>query len=247
MKSIDEYISLTIDGKLLNQYEIKWIMQRMIEILRKEPNVKRISGGVTLVGDIHGQFNDLKEMFRVGGEIPDTNYLFLGDYVDRGPQSVEVIIYLSLLKLKYPNSIHLLRGNHESKHTPTNYGFYIECLKKYNTPYIWQYIIEMFDFLPLAAVISDKIFCIHGGLSPLIQHVSQIDSLDRFNDIPTEGPIADLMWSDPDANISDFKLSERGAGYFFGERIVDKFLHLNSLDNIVRAHQLCMEGFNVSK
>lgn len=245
MKSIEEYLSISSKGTLLGQFEIKWIMQKMIEILRKEPNVKYINGGVTLVGDIHGQFNDLNEMFRVGGPVPDTNYLFLGDYVDRGPQSVEVIIYLSLLKLKYPDNIHLLRGNHESKQTTTNYGFYIECLKKYNTPYIWQYIIEMFDFMPISAVISNKVFCIHGGLSPLIQKISQIDSLDRFNDIPTEGPIADLMWSDPDSSISDFKLSERGAGYFFGERIVDRFLYLNSIETIVRAHQLCMEGFNV--
>lgn len=126
-----------------------------------------------------------------------------------------------------------------------NYGFYFECLKKYSSPFIWQYVIEMFDYLPLACVISNKLFCIHGGLSPLIQKISQIDSLNRFQDIPTEGPIADLMWSDPDTNIEGFKISERGAGYFFGEKIVDRFLHLNSMESIIRAHQLCMEGFNV--
>lgn len=103
----------------------------------------------------------------------------------------------------------------------------------------------MFDYLPLAAVISNKIFCIHGGLSPLIQKISQIDKLNRFMDIPTEGPIADLMWSDPDTNIEGFKMSERGAGYFFGEKIVNRFLHLNGMETLVRAHQLCMEGFNV--
>ena len=121
----------------------------------------------------------------------------------------------------------------------------MECLRKYNSPYIWQYIIEMFDYLPLAAVVNNKIFCIHGGLSPLIQKISQINTLDRFNDIPTEGPIADLMWSDPDPNVDCFQLSGRGAGYFFGEKIVDRFLYLNSVETVIRAHQLCMEGFNI--
>ena len=245
MKSIEEYLELAKKGTLLGQFEVKLIMQKAIEILRKEPNVKYINGGVTCVGDIHGQFTDLQELFNVGGLVPDTNYLFLGDYVDRGPQSVEVIVLLILLKIKYPHSIHLIRGNHESKQLTTNYGFYFECYKKYSSPFIWQYVVEMFDYLPLAAVISNKLFCIHGGLSPLIQKISQIDSLDRFMDIPTEGPIADLMWSDPDASVEGFKMSERGAGYVFGEKIVDRFLHLNNVESIIRAHQLCMEGFNI--
>ena len=246
MKSIEEYISFAKEPKLFNQYEIKYIMQRTIDILIKLPNVIEIKSNITLAGDIHGQFNDMMEMFNVGGFPPDTNYLFLGDYVDRGPQSIEVILLLCLLKLKYPNHIHLLRGNHESKQTTTNYGFYIECLKKYNNkPFVWQYVVEMFDYLPLSANINNKIFCIHGGLSPLIQNINQINILDRFMDIPTEGPIADIMWSDPDASVNDFKISERGAGYFFGEKIVDRFLHINNIDTIIRAHQLCMEGFNV--
>jgi len=245
MKSIEEYIELAYKAHLFSQYEIKWIMQKTIEVLRKEPNVKYITGGVTLVGDIHGQFMDLLEMFNVGGHIPNTNYLFMGDYVDRGPQSIEVVILLSLLKIKYPNRLHLLRGNHESKQPTTIYGFYMECLRKYNTHYIWQYVLEMFDYLPLAAVVNEKIFCIHGGLSPLIQKIDQIDGLNRFNDIPTEGPIADMMWSDPDSSVEGFKISERGAGYFFGEKIIDRFLYINNIDSIVRAHQLCMEGFNI--
>ena len=126
MKSVEEYISIAEKGELLSQYEIKWVMQKAIEIFRKEPNVKYIFGGITAVGDIHGQFSDLQEMFNVGGPVPQTNYLFLGDYVDRGPQSIEVIVLLVLLKIKYTDKINLLRGNHESKQITTNYGFYFE-------------------------------------------------------------------------------------------------------------------------
>lgn len=103
----------------------------------------------------------------------------------------------------------------------------------------------MFDYLPIAAVIDYKIFCIHGGLSPLIQKISDIDKIDRFCDIPTEGPLADLMWSDPDYNVEGFKVSERGAGYVFGELVVDRFQYINNLETIVRAHQLCYDGFNI--
>lgn len=103
----------------------------------------------------------------------------------------------------------------------------------------------MFDYLPLAAVVENKIFCIHGGLSPLIQKISDIDKINRFGDIPTEGPVADLMWSDPDYGVEGFKVSERGAGYVFGELVVKKFLHSNNIDTIVRAHQLCLDGYNI--
>ena len=233
MRSIDELYELAWNGTLFTPLEIKYIMQKAIEILSN-----------TVVGDIHGQFNDLKELFDTGGKVPDTNYLFLGDYVDRGFQSLEVMILLTLMKIKYPNRVYLLRGNHESRQTNQNYGFHVECLKKYNqSSTVWLYINEMFDYLPLAAVIDNKLFCIHGGLSPSIQKIEDIKVLERCKDIPTEGPMADLVWSDPDENTEGFKISERGAGFLFGETVIDKFLHLNKMETIVRAHQLCKEGY----
>ena len=131
--------------------------------------------------------------------------------------------------------------------TTEDYGDYLlECLKKYNqSTTVWLHLNDMFDYLPLAAVIDNKLFCIHGGLSPVIQKIDAIKKLDRFHDIPTEGPIADLVWSDPDKNTEGFKISERGAGYLFGEIVIDRFLYLNKLETIVRAHQLCKEGYDI--
>jgi serine/threonine-protein phosphatase PPG1 len=150
------------------------------------------------------------------------------------------------MKIKYPQKIHLLRGNHESRATNQQYGFHLECLKKYNQSItVWLYINEMFNYLPLAAVIDNKLFCIHGGLSPLLQSVEDIKNLERCRDIPTEGVMADLVWSDPDQGIEGFKLSERGAGFIFGENVIDKFLHVNKFETIIRAHQLCMDGYSI--
>lgn len=246
MRSIEELYEKAWDGILLSQYEIKFIMQKAIEIFGEEDNVIYISSSITVVGDIHGQFSDLKELFSTGGTIPNTNYLFLGDYVDRGPKSLEVIVLLTLLKIMYPDKIYLLRGNHESRKSNQQYGFHLECLKKYNqSSEVWMYISEMFDYLPLAAVIDNKLFCIHGGLSPSILKIDDIKQLYRFKDVPTEGPIADLLWSDPDKGTEGFVISERGAGYLFGEIVVDRFLQVNKMETIVRAHQLCMDGYNI--
>lgn len=103
----------------------------------------------------------------------------------------------------------------------------------------------MFDFLTLSVVIDDTIFCVHGGLSPSIHHIDQVKVIDRFREIPYEGPMADLVWSDPDPEKEDFAISPRGAGYTFGASIVKKFLTLNGMNHVLRAHQLCMEGYSV--
>ena len=223
MRSIDELYSMLQEAKLPTESEVKYIMQKAIDIFSTEKNIIYISSSITIVGDIHGQYNDLKELFSTGGMPPDTNYLFLGDYVDRGPMSLEVILFLTLMKIKYPNKVYLLRGNHESRATNQQYGFHLECLKKYNQSItVWLYINEMFNYLPLAAVIDNKLFCIHG-----------------------EGVMADLVWSDPDVGVEGFKLSERGAGFIFGENVIDKFLHVNKFESIIRAHQLCMDGYSI--
>lgn len=169
-----------------------------------------------MVGDIHGQFHDLIEIFRIGGELPHTNYLFLGDYVDRGAFSIETIMLLILFKIRYPQRVTLLRGNHESRQITQMYGFYTECQSKYKNPNVYRYVTDLFDYFPIGAIIDDTIFCVHGGLSPFLQKIDHVKAINRFREIPHEGVFADLMWSDPEEEFDGFKISPRGAGYQFG-------------------------------
>jgi diadenosine tetraphosphatase ApaH/serine/threonine PP2A family protein phosphatase len=326
------------------------------ELLIEEGNVVTVDAPVTICGDIHGQFHDLMELFRVGGDVPDTNYLFMGDFVDRGFYSLESFLLLLCLKVRYPDRITLIRGNHESRQITTVYGFYDECIRKYGSANVWRYCCEVFDYLALGALIlgattdvpsggapgasfidtqttlpnddgdqeiecevlnangeiisktlrrqyghppslsngsssnntnsithrgspgadgssphaasaalssptssprpplptgslftpppttTGAILCVHGGLSPLIDTVDKIRLIDRKQEVPHEGAMCDLLWSDPD-EIEGWGLSPRGAGFLFGADIVRHFNHSNDLSMIARAHQLVMEGY----
>jgi serine/threonine-protein phosphatase 4 catalytic subunit len=182
------------------------------------------------------------ELFKVGGDCPDTNYLFLGDFVDRGFYSVETFLLLLALKVRYPDRITLIRGNHESRQITQVYGFYDECLRKYGSVNVWRYCTEIFDYLSLSALIEDRILCVHGGLSPSINTLDQIRVIDRKQEVPHDGAMCDLLWSDPE-DIEGWGLSPRGAGYLFGGNVVKQFNHTNNIDLIARAHQLVMEGY----
>ncbi|KAK1800208.1 hypothetical protein P4O66_000256 [Electrophorus voltai] len=213
------------------------------EILTKESNVQEVRCPVTVCGDVHGQFHDLMELFRIGGKSPDTNYLFMGDYVDRGYYSVETVTLLVALKVRFPERITILRGNHESRQITQVYGFYDECLRKYGNANVWKYFTDLFDYLPLTALVDGQIFCLHGGLSPSIDTLDHIRALDRLQEVPHEGPMCDLLWSDPD-DRGGWGISPRGAGYTFGQDISETFNHANGLTLVSRAHQLVMEGYN---
>lgn len=311
------------------------------ELLIEEGNVVSVDAPVTICGDIHGQFHDLMELFRVGGDVPDTNYLFMGDFVDRGFYSLESFLLLLCLKVRYPDRITLIRGNHESRQITTVYGFYDECIRKYGSANVWRYCCEVFDYLALGAIVlgassglepttsyandttqstmpiddgeletevlnsqgevtfstyrqrqrsssdtstdsraispprditaapgqatpsrtgapgtgasgdgngsaltsrTGAVLCVHGGLSPLIDSVDKIRLIDRKQEVPHEGAMCDLLWSDPD-EIEGWGLSPRGAGFLFGSDIVKQFNHLNGLSLVARAHQLVMEGY----
>jgi serine/threonine-protein phosphatase 2A catalytic subunit len=197
---------------------------------------------VTVVGDIHGQFHDMLEMFKLGGPAPDTNYLFLGDYVDRGYYSVETVTLVVALKVRYPDRVTIIRGNHESRQITQVYGFYDECVRKYGHAGVWKAFTDLFDYMPLTAVVENQIFCPHGGLSPSIDTMDDVRKIDRFQEVPHEGPVCDLVWSDPD-DRAGWGMSPRGAGYTFGQDITEQFNHANGLKTIARAHQLVMEGY----
>jgi len=219
---LDEQIERLKRCEYLKEQEVKALCDKAREILIDESNVQRVDAPVTICGDIHGQFYDLIELFKVGGECPFTNYLFLGDFVDRGYYSVETFLLLLALKVRYPDRITLIRGNHESRQITQVYGFYDECLRKYGSVNVWRYCTEIFDYLSLSAIIEDKVFCVHGGLSPAINTLDQIRAIDRKQEVPHDGAMCDLMWSDPE-DIEGWGLSPRGAGYLFGGDVVAKF------------------------
>ena len=239
---LDRQIEQLKRCEYIKEAEVKSLCAKAREILVEESNVQRVDAPVTICGDIHGQFYDLKELFKVGGSVPDTNYLFMGDFVDRGFYSVETFLLLLALKVRYPDRITLIRGNHESRQITQVYGFYDECLRKYGSVNVWRYCTEIFDYLSLSSIIEDKIFCVHGGLSPSINTLDQIRVIDRKQEVPHDGAMCDLMWSDPE-DIDGWGLSPRGAGYLFGGDVVAQFSSTNNIELIARAHQLVMEGY----
>lgn len=226
----------------LKESEVKALCSKAREILSEESNVQVLNSPMTICGDIHGQLYDLVELFKIGGECPKTNYIFMGDFVDRGYNSVETFLLLLALKVRYPDRITLIRGNHESRQITQVYGFYDECMKKYSSVNVWRYCTEVFDYLALAAVIDGKVFCVHGGLSPSINTIDDLKSINRKQEVPHEGPMCDLLWSDPE-EIQGWSVSPRGAGWLFGGDIVSKFNHNNGIELVARAHQLVMEGY----
>merc|ERR1711934_385523 len=236
-----ENLSADTEGRITEQ-EVEELCSKAIEIIGKESNVQPVPVPVTVVGDIHGQYHDLLELFKIGGKCPDTNYLFLGDYVDRGYYSVESVTLLVLLKVRYPNRITILRGNHESRQITQVYGFYDEVVRKYGSANVWTQFTNLFDYLPLAAIIAERMFTPHGGLSPSVQTLDEINQLSRVQEVPHEGPLCDLVWSDPDDRMG-WGISPRGAGFTFGEDVSKQFNHTNSLNLIIRAHQLVMDGY----
>ncbi|RMZ76011.1 hypothetical protein DV738_g5160, partial [Chaetothyriales sp. CBS 135597] len=320
MSDLDRAIAQLRACRPIPEAQVRELCYKARELLIEEGNVVTVDAPVTICGDIHGQFHDLMELFRVGGDVPDTNYLFMGDFVDRGFYSIESFLLLLCLKVRYPDRITLIRGNHESRQITTVYGFYDECIRKYGSANVWRYCCEVFDYLALGALIlgastevppntiqqsdgattalssfaddsqiaipgedeeiecevldaagdilsrtlrrpyslppaggqaslfspppttTGSILCVHGGLSPLIETIDLIRLLDRKQEVPHEGAMCDLLWSDPD-EIESWGLSPRGAGYLFGSEIVRHFNHKNDLSMIARAHQLVMEGY----
>jgi hypothetical protein len=165
---IDRMIEQLWKCEYIKESNVKALCIKARELLVEESNVQRVAAPVTVCGDIHGQFYDLKELIGVGGECPDTSYLFMGDFVDRGYYSVETFLLLLALKVRYPDRITLIRGNHESRQITQVYGFYDECLRKYGSVNVWRLCCDVFDLLSLAALVDDAVFCVHGGLSPSI-------------------------------------------------------------------------------
>lgn len=240
--SIDQWVEIAKDCKYLPENDLKKLCDYVSDLLLEESNVQPVSSPVTVCGDIHGQYYDLEELFCTGGQLPDTNYIFMGDFVDRGYYSLETWTRLLSLKAKYPKHITLLRGNHESRQITQVYGFYDECMAKYGNANAWRYCCRVFDLLTVAALIDGEVLCVHGGLSPEIRTIDQVRTIERNMEIPHKGAFCDLVWSDPD-DVSSWSMSPRGAGWLFGSKVTNEFMSMNNLELICRAHQLVHEGY----
>ncbi|KAI9744858.1 MAG: hypothetical protein M1818_001783 [Claussenomyces sp. TS43310] len=326
---LDEWLDQAKQNKYLPENVMKQLCETVKECLMEESNIQPVSTPVTICGDIHGQFYDLLELFRVAGGMPgetapqaptskmtvidaasiepptqisdpalkkkissgdsaiasgesgtdddddDTprgrarsttrgnsfadstlgnevsgsgnqNFIFLGDFVDRGYFSLETFTLLMCLKAnitpRYPDRITLVRGNHESRQITQVYGFYEECQQKYGNASVWKSCCQVFDFLILAAIVDGSILCVHGGLSPEIRTLDQIRVVARAQEIPHEGAFCDLVWSDPE-DVDTWAVSPRGAGWLFGDKVAQEFNQVNGLKLIARAHQLVNEGY----
>jgi len=244
---IDSIILKLVKGnkkkiKNLTDKEIQFLCTKCKKVLNNQDILLNLSSPIKVCGDIHGQYYDLLRLFGFGGYPPTSNYLFLGDYVDRGKQSIETISLLFALKIKYPENIFMLRGNHESSKINRIYGFYDECKKRYDKK-IWKLFNETFNYLPVAAIIEGKIFCIHGGLSPKLLSLEQIQKIKRPTEIPDDGLLCDLLWSDPNSKILGWMENDRGISYVFGVDVVENFLSKFDFDLICRAHQVVEEGY----
>ncbi|GJM96018.1 hypothetical protein PR202_ga12820 [Eleusine coracana subsp. coracana] len=225
-------------------------------IFSSEPSVLQLKAPVKIFGDLHGQFGDLMRLFdeygapSTAGDIAYIDYLFLGDYVDRGQHSLETITLLLALKVEYPQNVHLIRGNHEAADINALFGFRIECIERMGERdgiWTWHRMNRLFNWLPLAALIEKKIICMHGGIGRSINHVEQIENLQRPITMEAGSVVLmDLLWSDPTENdsVEGLRPNARGPGLVtFGPDRVMEFCNNNDLQLIVRAHECVMDGF----
>ena len=227
----------------IKEGECDYIIDKAFDIIKKEDSMLKISAPLYICGDIHGQYYDLLRVFDILKYPPKSKFLFLGDYVDRGKQSLECLLLLLCLKIQYPSNIFLLRGNHESEALNKIYGFYDEC-KRRITIKCFKKITNLFNILPITALIDENILCMHGGLSKDLTKIEQLDKILRPTEIPDEGLLCDLVWSDPSDVLSDnFGENERNVSVTFSKNVVEEFTKNNGLDLICRAHQVVEEGF----
>jgi len=232
------------DGKpaKMTERQLEALCRLARGIFEEQPMMLELDAPMKVAGDIHGQFFDLLRLMEFGGSPEKTNYLFLGDYVDRGKNSIECIALLFSYKVKFPENFFLLRGNHECANINKLYGFFDECKRRYSVK-IWKSFGDAFNYMPVCALLADRIVCMHGGLSPELTSLDQIRQLSRPAEVPDNGLLCDLLWSDPSPDAATWGDNDRGVSFTFGQEIVRSFLKKHQLDLIARAHQVVEDGY----
>ena len=238
----NEQIKLVSESNLLSEEELKYLCNKSMEIFMQESSFLELAAPIIICGDIHGQYRDLIRLFDFGGTPQKKQYLFLGDYVDRGKNSIECISLLLAYKIKFPKNIYLLRGNHESEMINRTYGFYDECKRRYNLR-IWKIFSDCFNWLPISALVDTRILCMHGGLSPDLQELNNIKQIVRPTEVPDKGLLCDLLWSDPEKDAEDWAPNNRGISVLFNENLIEKAIDELDIDLICRAHQVVENGY----
>ena len=238
-------------GKIIPAHIVKRTIDQAMELFYAEENVLVLTSPIVICGDIHGQYEDLVELFKtaegsgddIGQKKLKHKYLFMGDYVDRGYFSLNTLLYLLSRKIEQPDGFFMLRGNHESRQVSQQYGFRKEIITNYGDASLWTYCMSLFDLLPYAAIVDGDVFSVHGGLSPRVNLIDMISMTPRKKDIPESGRFADLVWSDPQPEIKEWQVNTRGAGYLFGANPCKRFCYQNRVRLVTRSHQLVMDGY----
>ena len=215
-------------------------------LFQSEPNILNLTAPLYMFGDIHGQFGDLIHFLEMTGLPPDNKFLFLGDYVDRGHNSIEVCALLFAMKIMFPNNLYMLRGNHECPEVNILYGLMGECESRYGEAegrLVFGKINDVLCALPLCAVVNEKIFCVHGGISPNLKTLDDIVKINRFCNIPDSGLLCDMMWSDPANTKERWGINGRGVSCTYNSDAVNTFLRANRFQLMCRAHQLVSDGY----
>jgi diadenosine tetraphosphatase ApaH/serine/threonine PP2A family protein phosphatase len=228
--------------KHLSEALVVSIIQRAAMVFLSEQMLVQVDAPVNICGDLHGQLHDLSTIFSTLGQPPAQPYLFLGDYVDRGKYGIETIIVLLWHKIRHPTKIYLLRGNHESASLTKQYGFYDDCKRKYSVR-MWKLFVELFNCLPAAGLVEDSALCMHGGISPDLKSLDDINKIARPTDVGDAGLLCDLLWSDPESSIDGWGKNDRGVSCVFGEKALKDKLRELDLDMIIRAHQVMDHGY----
>jgi diadenosine tetraphosphatase ApaH/serine/threonine PP2A family protein phosphatase len=218
------------------------IIRRAANVILSEQMLVQVDAPVNICGDLHGQLHDLSTIFSTLGQPPNQPYLFLGDYVDRGKHGVETLVVLLWHKIRHPEKIYLLRGNHESSSLTKQYGFFDDCKRKYSVK-MWKAFVELFNCLPAAGLVEDAALCMHGGISRELTSLDDINKIERPCDVGDTGLLCDLLWADPESGLSDWAPNDRGVSFVFGENALKKKLRDLDLDMVIRAHQVMDHGY----